>query len=65
MLIFDYRPVPEPTVSNTPWWLARKIVAPVTSLGQRWFLRICCAWFNTEEEIDSLAEIIRHERGRA
>lgn len=61
MLIFDYRAVPEPTVTRTPWWQARKILAPVTNLGERFFLRICCAWFNTEEEIDALAEVIERE----
>lgn len=58
MLIFDYHEVPEPTVTNTSWWRQRKIMAPVTNVGDRWFLRVCCAWFNTEEEIDALAEVI-------
>jgi isopenicillin-N epimerase len=58
MLIFDYRQVPEPTVTRTPWWESRKILAPVTSIGDRYFLRVCCAWFNTEEEIDALAQVI-------
>lgn len=63
MLSFDYHKVPDPTWINVPWWEKRRIVAPVTNIGERFFLRICCAWFNTEDEIDALAEVIEQERG--
>jgi hypothetical protein len=39
----------------------RKIVAPVTGHGGRFFVRVCCAWFNMEEEIDALAQVIEHQ----
>lgn len=58
MLLFDYHEVPEPSWRNAPWWSARKIVAPITGHNGRFFVRVCCAWFNTEEEIDALAEVV-------
>ena len=58
MLLFDYHEVPEPSWRNAPWWEARKIVAPVTNHEGRYFVRVCCAWFNTEQEIDALAEVV-------
>jgi isopenicillin-N epimerase len=58
MLLFDYHEVPEPSWRNVPWWTQRKIVAPVTNHAGRYFVRVCCAWFNTEQEIDALAEVV-------
>lgn len=62
MLCFDYHKVPEPTWLNAPWWESRRIIAPVTNVGDRYFLRIGCAWFNTEAEIDALAEVLERDR---
>lgn len=62
ILSFDYHKVPDPTWINVPWWQSRKIVAPVTNIGERFFLRICCAWFNTEDDLDALAAVIEQER---
>ncbi len=64
MLLFDWHRVEDTTVTRTPWWEQQRILAPVTNVGDRYFLRVCCAWFNTEEEIDALAEAIKaHSRG--
>lgn len=54
MLLFDWKSTPDPTWANVPW-AERGIECPVTHVGDRYFIRVSCAWFNTEAEIDALA----------
>ena len=61
MLCFDYRALPEPGWRSAPWY-ARRIICPITRVGDRHFLRVSCAWFNTEAEIDALAAAIEADR---
>ena len=58
MLCFDYHAVPEPTWKNARWF-GHGIICPVNRAGDRYYLRVSCAWFNTEAEIDALARVIR------
>lgn len=57
MVVFDTDVAPD--ISGKTWpWQASKIDVPVTCVGDRRFVRVSCGWFNTEAEIDALAECI-------
>jgi isopenicillin-N epimerase len=46
------------------FWNDHHIECPVTVAGDERFLRVSCAWFNTTEEIDQLADAARAVRQR-
>lgn len=61
MLCFEYEPTNP--LADQPWrnapWFERGIICPINRVGDRTVFRVSCAWFNTEEEIDALADVIR------
>lgn len=43
------------------FWHNHKVLCPITSHGDRRFLRVSHAWFNTEAELDQLAQALQAE----
>lgn len=57
MLCFDYHALPDPSWRTAPWF-DHGIICPVNRIGDDYFLRVSCAWFITEAEIDALARVV-------
>lgn len=57
MVLFEVDVDPE-SPGNPPPWCAAGVEAPVTRLQNHRMVRVSCAWWNTEADIDALAEAI-------
>jgi isopenicillin-N epimerase len=58
MLLAFHVPGCDPVKARDWLWNTHHIECPVTLGGGKHFLRVSCAWFNTEQEIDKLAAVI-------
>jgi len=54
MIAFDFRAC-DPVKARNWLWQKHRIECPLTQSGDKYFLRVSCAWFNTSSEIDALA----------
>ena len=57
MLLFEWHATPDPTWQRNPAWEAG-LTVPVTHAAGRHFVRVSCAWFNMESDLDRLAEVL-------
>lgn len=52
-------PACEPLTMRNWMWEKHRIECPTTRVGEKFFLRVSCAWFNTLEELAAVARAIK------